>query len=338
MKKAIMADFILFPGPIPGNINIFYDTCQTLKKKYIFFPFYEEMQWRIHALHFLNDMAIGFYPDNQSYVSSMNDELIEFMNFKIRRKPAYENCLFNFVNSKHEARELMKDYPNVLTECVRLSCGMIQGKSMSYRKDILDLTGLKRGEYILQVGRLSLRKNQLASILATNGLKIPLVFIFSEYNPDYLRIFLKTVVRMNIQAPIFFVTSCANIKVIKNITLIHCKTSDNLLTSAYQNAGLHLHPAFYECPGYTYLEAAKLAVPTVASSWSTLREYLSNDDGSFAFDEGIKFVRPDDINGLAEAIKNMFGKKFTRPDLPIFKRTDDDVQREMGLLIDRYMS
>ena len=77
-------------------------------------------------------------------------------------------------------------------------------------------------------------------------------------------------------------------------------------------------------------------VPNV-TSWSTVREYLSDSEGEFDFHEGFEFIRPDDIDAIEAASKKMFGKTFTRPDLPIFKRTDEDVKKDMGALVDQYM-
>lgn len=340
VKKMIVADYILFSDPRYFNPSNFLSLSSVLKKKYIYFPFYEEPYWLIHALQFLNESLALF-----SMQVSMRDfdargslsSLSSSKDGKGSKNCMFTNSLFNLVTSKQESVEIHKDYPRSLSEAVLLSCGSVQNEKNCYSDEFLKLTGLKRGEYILQVGRLNIRKNQIASLLATRNFNTPLVFVFTEYNPDYLSLIHDIINGYNIQTPIFFVTPLKSIQVTKNIKLIHSDNSKSFLISAYQNAGLHLHPAFYECPGYTYLEAAKLSVPTVASSWSTLREYLTDERGEFAFNEGIEFVRPDDVEGLEQAVKKMFGKKFIRPDLPIFRRTDADVIKDMGVLIDRYM-
>ena len=66
--------------------------------------------------------------------------------------------------------------------------------------------------------------------------------------------------------------------------------SQELLVSAYQNAGLYLHPAFYELPGYVYLEAAKLGTPTIATEWSTLSDYFTNEEGDYELDDRILYA------------------------------------------------
>src|SRR5262249_28259494 len=108
------------------------------------------------------------------------------------------------------------------------------------------------------------------------------------------------------------------------------KLPQPLLISAYQNAGLNLHPAFCELPGLTCLEAAKLGVPTVASEWTTLRDYFTDPvTHAYTLDDRITYVSPYHISAITDKIQEQFGKKIDKHfDHPLFHRTKIDVARD----------
>ena len=107
-----------------------------------------------------------------------------------------------------------------------------------------------------------------------------------------------------------------------------------MLLSAFFHAGLHLHPSFYELPGYTYLESAKFGTPTIASLWSSLKDYLTDSSGKYALDDRIEYVLPYDLTAIRGLIEKKFGQRYPRsPELPIFQRTAQDVAKEFLSLI-----
>jgi hypothetical protein len=337
VKFVALCDFVVISGP-SKEVKKIYDLARVLGKKYIFFPFYEDEQWIPYAMHFFLNASSSlqnrvFVPDNDMLLQQYQTQ--EFL--QEMRRSVFKESLFSVVNSNQETYGVLKECSNVLLAKCKLSCGIVKEECYPNSDCFLEITGLEKGEYIMQIGRVNLRKNQIASFLGTRNLEYPIVFIFNEYSPEYMKVLIKAIETSKRKNKIYFVTSIKGERFSNDVTVIESEIDDQLLVSAYQNAGLHLHPAFYECPGYTYLEAAKLGIATVGSSWSTVREYLSNSEGEFDFHEGFEFVRPDDIDAIEAASKKMFGKTFTRPDLPIFKRTDEDVKKDMGALVDQYM-
>ena len=94
--------------------------------------------------------------------------------------------------------------------------------------------------------------------------------------------------------------------------------------------GRHLHPAFCELPGLTYLEAAKLGVPTVASEWTTIRDYFTDPETQQStLDDRIVYASPHHVQRLKELVLQQFGKKFKKMDHPAFRRTKADIAIEL---------
>ena len=186
------------------------------------------------------------------------------------------------------------------------------------------LIGLSRGSYMLQVGRLEMRKNQAASILATEHLDIPLVFITSHgYGDDYLKSCVKLATRR--KAKTIFVTDALKSLTMGNVEVIHSKRlSEECLSDAYANAGLHLHPAAHELPGLTYLEAGKFELPQVATRISPIKEYFEYGCTKPPADF-ISYVDPFDIVAIGSSVERLFGKKSSIHNNKIYNRTDADV-------------
>jgi glycosyltransferase involved in cell wall biosynthesis len=235
--------------------------------------------------------------------------------------------------SPTEARTMQRDCDGCQARVVYLECGIPD--SIQYNSSFLHWTGLKRGEYILQVGRIELRKNQLASILAIRDLDIPLVLIATDsFYPEYEKLCLKAIQKYR-KGPTFVISQSLPDMQEGNLRILTMpgrnKLSQEMLISAYQNAGLHLHPAFCELPGLTYLEAAKLGVPTVASEWTTIKDYFTDPDTlTSTLDERIVYTQPHHINTMTELVLKQFGKPIDKNfDHPIFHRTQQDLARDL---------
>jgi len=239
-------------------------------------------------------------------------------------------------NSPMERDTMLRDSPTCNANSVFWELGL-GGDNPEYSDEFLKVTGLKKGEYILQVGRLETRKNQISSVLATRNLDMPLVFIATTgyqenwYDPMVLECAKRyrkgdTIILHEAYEDADYGNGTRVMRMPKGKRL-----TDECLVSAYQNCGLHLHPAFWELPGYTYLEAAKLGVPTVASSWGSLPDYCEMDGNPKEMDGRIKYTLPYDLNSIEGACKEMFGKTFDASYThPIFTRTKKDVATEIA--------
>jgi glycosyltransferase involved in cell wall biosynthesis/tetratricopeptide (TPR) repeat protein len=112
--------------------------------------------------------------------------------------------------------------------------------------------------FILCVGRLEFRKNQLMLLRALEDSPLPVVLAAGgfSYSPEYeqaVRSFRR-----------------------KGVTIITGRLSDQMLASAYAAAKVHVLPSWYELPGLVSLEAAWHGCNVVAAENGTARDYLGD--------------------------------------------------------------
>lgn len=236
--------------------------------------------------------------------------------------------------SHTEAATLKRDCPECQAKIVYLECGIEDASVHGEDRSFLEWTGLKKGEYVLQVGRIELRKNQLSSILAMQEFDMPLVFIATEsFYPAYELLCLEAIKKWR-SAPTLVISQNLPSRQEGSLRILSMpkghKLPQSMLISAYQNAGLYLHPAFCELPGLTCLEAAKLGIPLVVSEWMTLRDYFTDPSTqTYTLDDRIAYTCPYDIPAMREKILQQFGKKINkRFDHPMFRRTQIHVAQD----------
>ncbi len=276
-----------------------------------------------------------------------NPDVVQQLNHKcpnniVHNITVLRQALFCQAASATEADTLRRDCPQAKIETVYWDLPLFRENSEA-DDEFLKLTGLTSGEYILQVGRMETRKNQLASVLATRNIDVPLVFIASKGYQDWYELHVVNAAAKFRKAPTILVSQNYPTQNIGNgMRIIQMpggeRLSEACLVSAFRHCGLHLHPAFYEAPGYTNLEAAHIGVPTVASAWGTLRDYCTFGGGDAAMVDRFEYVIPYHLASLEAAVQRNFGRKVT-PDLdhPIFRRTTEDVGRETLAIIEKYL-
>jgi glycosyltransferase involved in cell wall biosynthesis len=142
-------------------------------------------------------------------------------------------------------------------------------------------------DFLLCVGRVEPRKNQLMLLTALEKESIPIVFIdgSTTYKPSYK-------------------DACCQFKRL-GTTLFTGRISEELLISAYKAARVHCLPSFYELPGLVSLEAARYGCQVVGTSWGTLPNYLK--DHSF-------YCQPDSLESIHQTILEAF-ETPTSPEL-----------------------
>jgi glycosyltransferase involved in cell wall biosynthesis len=130
-------------------------------------------------------------------------------------------------------------------------------------------------DFVLCVGRLEPRKNQLMLLAALEEEDITVVFADGgvSYDPAYAE-------------------ACRNFAR-RGRTIFTGRMTAPMLASAYGTASVSCFPSWYELPGLATLEAARLGRNVVASPWGTLRDYLGNS---------CRYAEPDDYKGLRTAI------------------------------------
>jgi hypothetical protein len=224
-----------------------------------------------------------------------------------------QNAKACIANSPTERATMLRDCPSCNAQSVFWPPGLATDFSHDFSDDFLKITGLKSKEYILQVGRLEFRKNQLATILATKDLDIPLVFIATKGNLSWYEEMCIKAAMLYRKAPTIIVAQAiAPIErgAVKVIPMPEGKKLPiKTLQGALFHAALNLHPAFQELPGFTYLESLKLGVPTIASSWTTINDYLQGD----CMDGLIQYSAPHDLKTIERLVIDMLGKKISPP-------------------------
>lgn len=121
-----------------------------------------------------------------------------------------------------------------------------------------ELSGLPK-RYILQVGVISVRKNQDGLLRALMNTDLPIVFLGepSPYEPDYHR----------------EVADLARRR--RHVTFL-ATLPQRALPALYGGAALHVLPSWSERPGLVTLEAAACGCKVVASNRSPIHEYLAD--------------------------------------------------------------
>lgn len=240
----------------------------------------------------------------------------------------------NIVNSEMEKRALLRDCPNAKVKVVYLTGECDGFKYEDEPDDFLKLCNLQKGNYILQVGRLEIRKNQMTTMLACKDLDVPLVFIATKTTSKSWIILMHAILKYR-KAPTIIVSQDLPECNESHLKVIRTPNNDvirgRLLYSAFVNAGVYVHPSFYETPGYVYLEAVKAGIPIVASSWGSVKEYLSDrTTKEYLLDDRIQYVSPLDIKKIEQLIQENLGKKYSKdPNLWIYSRTKKEMAKEI---------
>lgn len=182
----------------------------------------------------------------------------------------HADCLL--VNGAGEAATLQRDYPQArrIAE-VHLGCDFaVPGYPGPFERTY----GVK--DYVLAVGRIESRKNQLMLLKALEQSELTVVLASGgfTYQPEYDQ-------------------AVRNFKR-RGRTIIVDRLSPEMLASAYAGAKVHALPSWYELPGLIHIEAGYHGCNLVATDVGTTRDYL----GSLAF-----YCEPADENSIQRAVE-----------------------------------
>jgi glycosyltransferase involved in cell wall biosynthesis/Tfp pilus assembly protein PilF len=201
-----------------------------------------------------------------------------------------KNAAGLFVTGPREGQVLSRDYGVGLPIFpIYLGCEVATEASA----DLFFKTyGIK--DFVLCVGRIETRKNQLSLLAALEDSEVPVVIAGSgfTYQPGY--------------------AEAVNAFKRKGNTLVLGRLAPEMLASAYKAAKVHALPSFYELPGLVTLEAAYYGCNVVASRASgTIEDYLAN--------HGF-YCDPADLSSIKSAVELALEK-------PRNKKTQEDVSR-----------
>lgn len=186
-------------------------------------------------------------------------------------------CLLAWSDS--EKSRLLRDYPDCRVEVIALGADHLRSNDIG--PDLFKNTyGVK--DFVLCVGRVETRKNQLMLLKALEHDPIPIVFLTGgfSYQPNYVKLCQ------------MFGRSAK--------TLFLDRVSDEMLVSAYRAARVLCMPSWYELPGLVALEALQLGCPVVASRWGTLPDYVPR---------GVEYCEPDDPDDIRAALLKFYNTR-----------------------------
>lgn len=144
-------------------------------------------------------------------------------------------------------------------------------------------------DFVLSVGRIEPRKNQLNLIKALKGFPEPLVVIGGPVS-DYLD----------------YYNECRR-QADKNVLFIDSLNHDDaMLKSAYSACRCFVSQGWFETPGLAALEAAFAGVNVASTNKGCTKEY---------FKDFVEYFDPSNIRDMRKAIENAFHKEKT----PLFK-------------------
>jgi glycosyltransferase involved in cell wall biosynthesis len=212
-----------------------------------------------------------------------------------------EQALVCLPSSKFEERTIRRDAPKARTKVWLAPTGLVHEWQSSQSAGFTDLCKLE-APYILQVGRMETRKNQLATVLASADIPAELVFVCTKgYQPWYEKLVVDAILKHR-KYPTVIVSENLPSQQHGHLRIVQMpegkKLSTQLLQSAYLGAAVNAHPAFYELPGLTYLESIHCKVQTICSTWTSVSEYLQGDTPG----SGVYYVDPRSILSLKQAI------------------------------------
>ena len=196
---------------------------------------------------------------------------------------AAEHAALLLVTGAREAAAIKRDFPRAaVARSCHLGCditpfGGDQGSREEVAQTFIQTTGLK--DFVLCVGRLETRKNQLMLLKALEESELPIVFATGgfTYQPEYE-------------------ASCRAFRR-RGKTFFLGRQSPELLRGMFAAARVHALPSWYELPGLVSLEAAAYGAQVVAADLGTVRDYL----GDQAF-----YANPGDDTSILNAVTAAF--------------------------------
>ncbi len=167
-----------------------------------------------------------------------------------------DQCDALLASGEEEAVRLKRDYPPLSDRVQVVQFAVNSPLAADHRSIAAIRRALGFDQYVLCIGRLETRKNQLMLLAALQQEDIPIVFATGSYTPQ--PVYRDTVVKWKRNAPV---------RLIERVPW-------NVLSVLIRGASLHALPSFYELPGLVHLECASAGIPVVASSWGSLCDYL----------------------------------------------------------------
>lgn len=175
-------------------------------------------------------------------------------------------------NAQAEGEDLTREC-GVDPARVRVVPNAVEPDAFDATSDLFERTHGRR-DFVLSVGRVEPRKNQLRLVQACRRLRRPLVLV-DPVHPDH------AAYRARVRAAMSGDMLCLE------------RLSDEMLRSAYAACRVHALPSFFETTGLSSLEAAAAGARIVVNEQPHTREY---------FEEDAAYCDPSSVPSIAGAI------------------------------------
>lgn len=191
-------------------------------------------------------------------------------------------------NTRLEEEELRKEF-GVNTRTMIVPAGVDTTFSEAspdwFLREFADIAARLGDKFVLMVGRIEPRKNQLRVIKALEGTGISLLLVgrYNYHHPEYVwRV--KNAIKQN-----------------DKIEHIESIPHENM-GSVFSAATCHVLASFFETTGLVNLEAGLAGCNVVTTSRGFGKEYL----GDFA-----EYIEPNDVDSIREGIRNGLSRSFS---------------------------
>ncbi len=313
---ALHEDTFKYPYVFSTFVKIFSIPLPTIIEEIINNPIYVDLHTNMEMIHNNYMKKYIMFSDNYTI---------------------YDNANIIVTESKTEETSIREgtEKENLNIKTIHLAAGLSENWSNIADDSFLKLTGLTSNNYLIQVGRIESRKNQIATILACRDIPLPLVFVVAGIHERLYDEIVYYLIKKFRKHRTIILTPFVAPSVDGSLEFIPMpngrRLDENVLQSAYHHARLSVHPAFLELPGYTILESIKCGTPCVASEWCTVNDYFEYFDGDKTLGGNIDYALPYDINGITEAVNRMLEKPINKNIYSnIFKRTSNDMGKELA--------
>lgn len=161
----------------------------------------------------------------------------------------------------------------------------IYGRPITEKRRTLFTRQYKIQDYVLSVGRIEPRKNQLMLIRACKELGLPCVLIGRQYDRHYTQKVFNRLEEWKLEYR----------------HIHYLKPDSDMLASAYLNARVVALPSAFETPGLVALEAASLGRTVVVTKVGSAPEY---------FKDKAYYVDPESQRSITTALQTAWDKPF----------------------------
>lgn len=181
-----------------------------------------------------------------------------------------------------EATRLRNEYPEIADRVRVVPFAVTPPHPVE--EHVLDslLRTLGFDQFVLCVGRLETRKNQLMLLAALQDEDTPIVFATGGHTPQPA--YRATVQQWKRRAPVRYIE----------------RIPWHSMSTVIRAASAHILPSFYELPGLVHLECASGGIPIVASTWGALSDYLPESAFHPCDPTDVESIRNATLNALAK--------------------------------------